>query len=75
MNETQINKPEFKNYTVTMRFQFPSWDEKEGIQFEEQARCKADAVKYARRKADYDGHLCGGKGRVSFKAEECELDA
>jgi len=72
MNETQISKPEIKNYTVTMRFQFPAWDEVNGITFDEQARSKADAVKYARRQADRDGHLCGGKGRVSFKAEECE---
>ncbi len=61
-----------KNYTVTLRFQFPAWDEKDGIQFEEQAETKSQAIRYARRQADTCGHLCGGKGRASFKAVEAE---
>lgn len=59
---------DFADYTVTLRFQFPAHDERDGIPFEVQARSKADAIKQARRQADHDGHLCGGKGRVSFKA-------
>ena len=65
-------KSEYKPYTVTMRFQFPAWDEKDGIPFEVTARSKSEAVKYARNQADHDGHLAGGKGRVSFKAVEDE---
>lgn len=71
LNESTV-KTEFKNYTVTLRFQFPAWDEVDGIPYEEQARSKADAIKYARRQAERDGHLCGGKGRASFKAVESE---
>jgi len=63
-------QPPYKNYTVTMRFQFPAWDERDGISYDEQARSKSDAVKHARRQAERDGHLCGGKGRVAFKAQE-----
>jgi hypothetical protein len=68
MDSTQHT--EYKTYTVTLRFQFPAWDEREGIPFEVTARTKADAIKQARRQADYGGHLCGGHGRVSFKAVE-----
>lgn len=56
-------------YTVTLRYQFPAWDEKEGIPFEVNASSKAEAVAIARRQAERDGHLGGGKGRVTFKAE------
>lgn len=59
----------FTHYTVTMRFQFPAHDERDGIPFDTEARSKSEAVKYARRQAEHDGHLCGGKGRVTFKAE------
>lgn len=69
MKATKMNT-DYKNFTVTMRFQFPAWDEKDGIAFELQAKSKAEAIKHARRLADHDGHLCGGKGRVSFKATE-----
>lgn len=63
---------EFKQYEVVLRFQFPAWDEKDGIKFEAVARNKSEAIRYARRQADLDGHLCGGKGRVSFKASEVQ---
>jgi hypothetical protein len=59
-------------YIVTLRFQFPAHDERDGIPFEQVAKSKADAIRYARREADNAGHLCGGKGRVSFKAVEVE---
>lgn len=57
-------------YEVRLRFKYPAWDEKDGIPFEVEADSKSEAIKIARREADYGGHLCGGKGRVSFKAKE-----
>ncbi len=57
-------------YTVTLRFQFPAWDEKDGIDFTIRAKTKAEAVKYARARAERDGHTGGGKGRLTFKARE-----
>lgn len=65
-------KTEFKNYIVTLRFQFPAWDEKDGITFEEQARSKSDAIRYARSQATNDGHSATGKGRATFTAKEAE---
>lgn len=56
-------------YEVTLRFQYPAWDEKDGIPYEVTADSKAAAVKIARNQAQRDGHLGGGKGRCSFKAE------
>jgi hypothetical protein len=60
-------------YVVTLRFQFPSWDERDGIPFDVTATSKADAVKAARRAAYNGGHLCGGQGRVTFRALLREL--
>lgn len=57
-------------YTVTLRFQYPAWDEKNGIPYTVEANTKAEAIQRARRQADNDGHLCGGKGRVTFTATE-----
>lgn len=59
-------------FTVTMRFQYPAWDEKDGISFEIRANSKAEAIKYARSHARYEGHSGTGKGRVTFKAEIVE---
>ncbi len=61
-----------KQYKVTLRFQFPAYDERDGIVFYELAKSKLDAIRYARRQANNDGHLCGGKGWVSFGAQEAE---
>lgn len=60
-----------KCFDVTMRFQYPAWDEVDGIVYraiEADSRSEANAL--ARRMADQDGHLGGGKGRVTFSA--CE---
>lgn len=59
---------EAQEYTVTLRFQYPAWDEKNGIPFTVTAKTKAEAIQQARRQAFNDGHLCGGKGRVTFTA-------
>ena len=57
-------------YKVTLRFQYPAHDERDGIPFEFEAKSKSQAIRYARRQAENDGHLCGGKGRVTFTARE-----
>jgi hypothetical protein len=60
-------------YRVTLSFQFPAWDEVNGIPFYVEAGSKAEAVERARREARRDGHTpATGKGRASFRAE---LDA
>lgn len=58
-------------YTVTIRFQFPAYDEKNGIPYEGiQAKSKSDAISTARRQAQRDGHLpATGKGRATLTAE------
>lgn len=62
-----------KNFNVTLRFQFPSWDEKGGITyFDVPALSKSEAIKRARSTAEIDGHLTTGKGRYWFVATECE---
>lgn len=45
-----------KNFIVTLRFQYPAWDEKDGIPYEIAAKTKTDAIKKARRQAENDGH-------------------
>lgn len=63
--------PNKTEYIVTLHFQFPAWDETDGIQFREifaESKAKANAI--ARRRAERDGHIAGGKGRVSFSAVE-----
>lgn len=58
-------------WSVRMRFEFPAWDEVDGILFEGiRARTKAEANADARSQAGRDGHLHGGKGRVWFAAAE-----
>jgi hypothetical protein len=58
-------------YVVTLRFQFPAWDEKDGIRFAGiVAESKSEAIRLARREAERDGHIPGArKGRVTFTAE------
>jgi hypothetical protein len=69
----RIDKP-YKPYNVTIRFQYPAWDEVDGIVYRDiQATCKSDAIKQVRREAENDGHVPGiGKGRASFKAVEVD---
>ena len=59
-------------YTVTLTFQYPAWDETRGILFHNiEARSKSEAIRIARRMARNFGHIGhGGKGRVTFKAQE-----
>ena len=60
-----------KTYEVTIRFQFPAWDEVNGIQYTIDAESKAEAIKDARHQARNDGHTGhGGKGNVYVSAKE-----
>jgi hypothetical protein len=64
-----------KNYTVTIRFQFPAWDEVDGIPYTNiEAPSKSEAIKQVRRTAWDDGHtaMAKGKGRITFTATETE---
>lgn len=60
-----------RQWNVRLRFEYPAWDETDGILFEGiRARTKAEANADARSQASRDGHLHGGKGRVWFSAVE-----
>ncbi len=66
------DRPDQKNYRVTMYFQFPAWDERDGISIDEVASSKSEAIRRARREMDAAGHCIGGRGRYWFRAVEEE---
>jgi hypothetical protein len=56
------------HYTVTLTFQFPAWDEQDGLEFEVwNAESKSDAIKQIRSVARDEGHTCS-RGRYWFSA-------
>lgn len=58
-------------WDVWLTFQYPAWDEVNGIVFTDiLASTKSNANAIARRRADCDGHLGGRKGRATFTATE-----
>lgn len=60
-----------KRFNVVMRFEYPAWDEVDGISYDAiQAISKSDANRQARRLAERDGHAIGGRGRYFFTATE-----
>jgi len=62
---------ELKRWNVTMRFQYPSWDEVNGLEYRDiTAANKSEANRIARRQAEDDGHACSGRGRYTFRAVE-----
>lgn len=62
-----------KTWNVTMRFRYPAWDEKDGIEYRGiSARSKSEANKFAARQALSDGHAVGGRGPYWFTAAEAE---
>lgn len=63
------------NFKITLIFQFPAWDEVDGIDYFFSAKNKTDAIKQARRQAEHDGHAIGGRGRYWFKAVETDEEA
>lgn len=65
-----VAKPADDRYDVTLRFQFPAWDEVNGITYPGiAARSKAEAIEQARTMARNDGHASSGRGRYWFSAE------
>jgi hypothetical protein len=71
--QSHRNEVQMASYTVTLRFQHPAWDEKDGIPFEVTAANKREAITKARKQALYDGHTFGagsGVGRYWFTAVE-----
>jgi len=56
-------------FTVTLRFQYPAWDDVDGIPYPDiAADSKQEANDIVRRIAMIDGHLGAGKGRCWFSA-------
>lgn len=66
-----VAAPMDKLWNVTMRFEFPAWDERDGYVYRDiPAATKSEANQKARRMAELDGHAIGGRGRYYFTAEE-----
>lgn len=60
-------------WDVRLRFQYPAWDEVDGILYTGiEAPNKSAANRIARLNAHKDGHLCGGQGRVTFTSTESQ---
>ena len=57
-------------YTVTLRYQFPNWDETKGLRYTIEADSKSSAIRYARRRATDDGNAGPGlhHGRQTWSA-------
>ena len=61
-----------KAYQVTLKFQYPAYDEVDGITEEVESVSKSEAIKIVRRQFERAG-LCGTglmKGRQYFSAKE-----
>lgn len=60
-----------KRFDVTMRFQYPAWDEVDGVLYQGiVADTKREANDVARTLASSNDLLGWGKGRVTFTAQE-----
>jgi hypothetical protein len=58
-------------FTVTLYFRAPAWDERNGIPFIVSGRSKTEAIAAARHEAERHGHIpCRGKGRYWFEARQ-----
>jgi hypothetical protein len=65
-----------KNYAVTLRFQYPAYNERDGLLYHVKAATRADAIRHVRRIADRDGITGWAKqGRVTITARCCAYDA
>lgn len=63
-------------WTVTMYFQSPAWDERNGIVYRGiLAHSKSEANKCVAQRAKSDGHAVGGRGRYWFVAVVADDDA
>lgn len=68
---TKASQPKVgATYIVKVSFQYPAWDEKNGIDYEIQACSKSEAITRARTWARRDGHQTTGKGRITYRAVE-----
>lgn len=66
-------KPELSQWRVTMRFQWPAWDEADGIVYQDiLAESKSAAIRTVRKLAASDGHAIGRRGRYWFSAAKSE---
>lgn len=64
---------EAHDFTVTLSFRHPAWDERAGITFEVVAHSKKEAIKIARRAAYNDGHTIGKSATdLTFRAVEVD---
>ena len=63
-----------KNYLVTLRYQHPAWDERDGLTYTVEAEGKAQAIRRARRQAEADGNAGTGlnRGRQTWSAVETD---
>lgn len=65
-----------KTYDVRITFEFPAWDEKDGIVYPGiEAESKQAAIRRVRRMSANDGHTTGGRGKYWFKATEAAASA
>ena len=64
-------------YVVTLRFQYPSWDEKEGVEFNVTAKTKSEAIKKVKRQTEWEGVSGTGclKGMQWWSAKEGSSDS
>ena len=68
-----VREKSMTTYTITIRMQSPSWDELDGIVYENiSARTKSEAITQIRRRATNDGHVGYGRGRYTISATETE---
>lgn len=69
----KAKKPAMKVYNVLLTFEYPAWDEKEGILYRDICgSSKKDAIAQVRRMASDDGHAVGGRGKYWLKAIDNE---
>lgn len=59
-----------KQYTVIVTVQYPSWNERDGIEFSVEATCKAEAIRKARRENAIGGQVHSQQGRAVWRAIE-----
>lgn len=69
VEKQKTKSSESSQWNVTMLFEYPAWDEVDGIVYRGiSATSKSDAARQVRKQAEIDGHACGGRGRYWFTA-------
>lgn len=59
------------SFTVTLRYQHPAHDQRDGITWDIEAGSKAEAIRKARKIAERDGYYWAKQGRMTFTARPC----